>query len=362
MAGARKWMGLLMAALSFALALVPLASASSEASSGGQFSIGAVAPEVTSITFYNANKSSTVTAAVPQNKYWIEIGVSDANSIDDISNITVYLYYTTNSSSQGAIPASVSPSDFVILKYVRTAYSGQPGTWAFYYSNGTKIGTSFGTWEIVNQSDPSDWGATTGTFGVEIVVGKTAHEANDGIVAGDWEVLVKAVDNEGLVGNNSAYGYAVDWYGEIWVTNDFTFGTVKPGTSNNPINSTSSGHAGYLDVYVVSNGNYDINVKTNATWVGANTKASLTVVNSTATLGLKQIRVKINSTDNATAAMMLPTSSYANWLVDQTGPTEDGSASSGQGAHHYAYLWLDVGTGVPVDSYTGEVYFQVTNA
>jgi len=362
MMGARKWVGLFVVAMGFALALVPMASASTEASSGGQFSIGAVAPQLTSITFYNANRSATVTAAIPQNEYWIDIGVSDLNSIDDIKTITIWLYYTSNSSSQASIPNStVNSSTFVILKYVRTPYSGEPGTWAFYYSNGTEIGTSFGTWKIVNQSDPTDWGATTGTFSVEIVVGKTAHEANDGKVPGDWEVQAEVVDNENLSATNGAYGYTVDWYGEIWVTQNFTFGTVEPGTVGNPINSTSSGHADYLDVYVISNGNYDINVKTNSTWVGINHKESLTVVNSTSTLSERQIRLNISDSDNVTTSTPVSTI-YQNWLTNQSGPTQDGSASSGQGAHHYAYLWLDVGPGVRVDTYTGQVYFQVTNA
>jgi len=166
------------------------------------------------------------------------------------------------------------------------------------------------------------------------------------------------VDNENLESNvYTGYGYTVNWYGEIWVTENFAFGTVNPQSSNNPLTSPETG---YLDVYVVSNGNYDINVKSDATWTGVNNNSrSVSVVTSSP--ADKQIRLKINTNNDPNNAGAIATT-YTVWVNDASGPTSDGDASAGQGANHTAYLWLDVGSNIDQDTYVGHIYFQVTNA
>jgi hypothetical protein len=359
MTGARLWKVLFLMVVALSLMAVPGVKAGTEASSSGQFSIGAVAPQINKVTFYASDHTTEVTAATPTNAYWIDVQVTDLNTMDDIKEITIWLYYGTNSSQLSPIPAgNVNPQTYVILKYERTPFSDKPGQWAFYYANGTKIGTTFGTWKIVNQSDPATWDQSVGTFSVEIVVGKVAHEANDGKVAGDWNFQVKVTDNEGLQSNTyTGYGYTMNWYGEIWVTQTFAFGTVNPNSTNNKLTSPQTG---YLDVYVVSNGNFDVNVKGDENWTGVN-NSSRVVKLVTTNPGDKQIRIKINSINDPTSAGAI-TTTYTVWLNDQSGPTQDGSAANGNGAHFTAYLWLDVGTNIDQDTYVGHVYFQVTNA
>ena len=357
-----RWLAVLV---SVVLLLMPfgvapyVGAAGSEAASSGQFSIGAVAPQITDVKFYESDGVTQTTAATPGNSYWIKITISDVNTMDDIKTITIWLYYDTNNSKVGAIPAGdTDPSSYVILKYVRSPFTDQPGTWKFYDATGNEIGTSFGTWQIVNQSDPETWDQSTGTFGVEIVVGKTAHEANDGRVTGDWDFQAKVVDKENLESNvYTGYGYTVNWYGEIWVTQTFAFGTVNPESSNNALQSPETG---YLDVYVISNGDYDVNVKSDENWTGVNDNTrKVSVVTSSP--GAKQILLKINTNNDPSTAGAIQTT-YTAWLSNQAGPTSDGDAANGQGAHHYAYLWLDVGSNIDQDSYVGQIYFQVTNS
>jgi len=338
---------------------VPFVSADSEASSGGQFSIGSVAPQITDVKFYEQDGKTETTEATPGNRYWINITISDLNTMDDVKEITIWFYYDTDNTKVGGLPAGdTSSSTYIILKYIRTPYSDQPGTWKFYDALGNEIGTTFGTWQIVDQGDPDVWDQSTGTFSVEIIVGKTAKEANDGVAAGDWDFQVKAVDDSNLESNAyTGYGYTIHWYGEIWVTESFAFGTVSPQSNNNQVTSPSTG---YLDVYVVSNGNYDVQTKSDITWTGVvdNTR-SVHVVTASPSDG--QIQLKINTNNDPSSASAIATT-YTVWLDDQTGPTQDGSASSRNGAHHYAYLWLDVGGNIDQDTYVGHVYFQVTNA
>ncbi|CAD5243290.1 hypothetical protein [Thermococcus camini] len=359
MAGAKVWKALFVMFVSLAMVAVPFVSADTEASSGGQFSIGAVAPQITDVKFYLDDHTTQTTSATPGNAYWIDITISDVNTMDDIKEITIWFYYDTNNTKVGPLPAGgTDPSNYVILKYIRTPFSDQPGTWKFYDATGNEIGTTFGTWQIVEQADPQTWDQSTGTFSLKIIVGKTAREANDGVAAGDWDFQVKALDNENLESSvYTGYGYTINWYGEIWVTDSFAFGTVNPQSNDNALTSPSTG---YLDVYVISNGNYDVNVKSDATWTGVNNNTrSVQVV--TAPPGDKQILLKINVNNDASAAGAIA-STYTLWLDNQNGPTGDGDASAGNGAHHTAYLWLDVGSNIDQDTYVGHVYFQVTNA
>ncbi|AEK73128.1 hypothetical protein GQS_06150 [Thermococcus sp. 4557] len=359
MAGAKVWKALFVMFVSMALVAVPFVSADTEANSGGQFSIGAVAPQVTDVKFYEQDGKTETTQATPGNKYWINITVSDLNTMDDIKEITIWFYYDTDNTQAGGLPAGdTSSSSYVILKYVRTPYSDQPGTWKFYDATGSEIGTTFGTWQIVNQSDPDVWEQSTGTFSVEIIVGKTAKEANDGVATGDWDFQVKVIDDSNSESDPyTGYGYTINWYGEIYVTPNFAFGIVSPQSNNNPVTSPNTG---YLDVYVVSNGNYDVNVKSDTQWIGVTDSTGYVNV-TTATPGDKKILLKINANNDAGSASAIATT-YTVWLDNQNGPTGDGDASAGNGAHHYAYLWLDVGSNIAQDTYVGHVYFQVTNA
>ncbi|NJE30283.1 hypothetical protein E3E38_04350 [Thermococcus sp. 18S1] len=359
MAGAKVWKALFVMFVSMALVAVPFVSAGTEANSGGQFSIGSVAPQITQVKFYQEDHTTETTTATPGNKYWIDITISDLNTMDDIKEITIWFYYDTNNTKVGGLPAGdTSSSSYVILKYVRTPYSDQAGTWKFYDALGNELGTTFGTWQIVNQSDPTVWEQSTGTFSVEIVVGKTAKEANDGIAPGDWDFQVKVKDDANLESSAyTGYGYTINWYGEIYVTPNFAFGTVSPQSNDNPVMSPSTG---YLDVYVVSNGNYDVQTKSDVNWTGVSDN-TLKVNVVTAPPGDGQILLKINTNNDATTANAIATT-YTVWLDNQNGPTSDGSAANGQGAHHYAYIWLDVGNNIAQDTYVGHVYFQVTNA
>jgi len=108
MAGAKVWKALFVMFVSLAMVAVPFVSASNEAGSSGQFSIGAVAPQITSVTFYEEDHTTQTNAATPGNKYWIDITISDLNTMDDIKEITIWLYYGTNSSELSPNPTRIA--------------------------------------------------------------------------------------------------------------------------------------------------------------------------------------------------------------------------------------------------------------
>ncbi len=348
------WLAMLVINLTMLTAMADM-----ETHSQGQFSIGNVAPNVQSLTLYESDHTTTTTTMNPTNSYWLDIEITDANSIDDVASITVKLFYDTNAGTVGTEPDSTDSKNYVILKYTRSAGSGTSGSWEFVDEGGNGQGTSYGSWQIVDSEDPTDWTATSGTFSVEFKVGKVAHEA-DG-TNDDWDIKITAEDSASNSGSNSGSSYSMQWYGEISAGDaSFDFGSTSLGSTDVAI-VTPSDHN--VDLTVISNGNYKIQVKasdatgSNDYWVGNNFGGHANIVTSDP--GSGEIRLKVDDdSDHTSGLVTIPPQSqgYADWLTSQTGPTEE----SGDTVH--AYMLLDIGgSGLLQDTYVGHVYFQVAN-
>ncbi len=337
-----------------------------ESSGTGTFQIANQAPSVTSFHWEDTT-GNTVTGEIgftPNTEYWLIIDVSDSNSIDDIVEIKVQFFYDTSNAAVGTPPTSVSKQQYVILKYTRSAGTGTAGVWKFYDESDNELGTTYGSWSITDKEDPTDWTLTSGTFKVKIKIGKVAHEANTGN-SDDWDCIITAKDSQGDTGSNQAYGYKINWYGEITVIDtSFDFGTVNLDSENNQLSTPADKN---VDLKVVANGNYNINVKasdstgSNDYWVGDTYGKHATIVKNNPDSG--QIRLKVDSdgTPNSNDEVVINPQSldYNSWLTGQSGPTNDDEDG---GQVHQAYLYLDVGPGgLLKDTYRGKVYFQVEN-
>ena len=75
---------------------VPLAFAD-EGTSTGQFTAQNADPTVTSVALVDTG-DSPVTAMTPQVEYNVKVTVSDANTLDDLSTVTVRIFYDADGS------------------------------------------------------------------------------------------------------------------------------------------------------------------------------------------------------------------------------------------------------------------------
>ena len=215
------------------------AMADTEGSSTGSFNLGNAAPSVTSITLHNADHSDpTISDMTPQTEYAVKIEISDANTLNDISEILVII--KTNGTGTGD---SDSVTDKATYKWIPEG----GGTWS-------KVGPT-GTWDIdaSQSSEPDDLGATAGTWWLNFVPGKVARESNT------WDIFVQVTDKGSETSFKIKSGYKMNWYGEISAVDDsYSFGEIGLGDTDKPI-STPDDHD--IDVKTISNGNYTLSSK-----------------------------------------------------------------------------------------------------
>ncbi|MDK2464044.1 MAG: hypothetical protein QI223_04645 [Candidatus Korarchaeota archaeon] len=358
----RPVLAVLLVALLCPMLSPALVSADSESSGQGQFSIGNVAPSIQQIKLYQSDENTIVDGSgnsmTPQQEYALKIVASDGNGYGDITQITVYIYYATD--------VSTNPTG--------TFDTQQEAIFTWDPSNGWQLssGGATTTWTVeANSRGPIDVTTIQGTWWLHFKPGKVAKEA-DGTTA-FWIIDVKVQDSGGYTDekkNNVEEGgsvlqYSMQWYGETAIASSdlpFDFGAVDLGSSNNPMVTPSEG---YIDVYVVANGDYNLKVKAtdstgaNSYWVGQNHGDHATL--TTDSPGDGQIRLKANTANDASSAVAFA-STYVALLTGQTGPTDDGSAANGDGTDINVYMWLDVGSsGLIADTYQGLVWFMVEN-
>ena len=134
----------------------------------------------------------------------------------------------------------------------------------------------------------------------------------------------------------------MNWYGEINVTTgNISWGTVTPGCSNNisPV----------VNITYICNGNYDEQVKTSQKWTSASGNLTL---NTTGSPGAGEFSLKADDDATVEGAVQVLSASYTTFDTG-TQTTEAGNAGNNN------HLWLSLGSGIPVDTYSGTLYFCI---
>ncbi|PXF53949.1 MAG: hypothetical protein C4B56_00670 [Candidatus Methanophagaceae archaeon] len=307
------------------------AMADTEGSSTGSFNLGNAAPSVTSITLHNADHSDpTISDMTPQTEYAVKIEISDANTLNDISEILVII--KTNGTGTGD---SDSVTDKATYKWIPEG----GGTWS-------KVGPT-GTWDIdaSQSSEPDDLGATAGTWWLNFVPGKVARESTS------WDIYVNVTDKGSLTGDKIVWGKTMNWYGEISAEDtSYSFGDIGLGDTNKPISTPSDGN---INVKTISNGNYKLSSKS-GNWSKGSDWA---VLDWDGTLDAGHFALKVDgsgdvSTSNYVSTSSEPITDYSNVNAPtaETGDTKE------------IYQWISVATsGLLPGTYSGTYYVQIAN-
>ena len=299
--------------------------------STGTFTASNVAPTVSSVVLWDTEGTpATATAMTPQTEYDVRVAVTDNNTLNDLTTITVTIYYDTDGTyDTGDRPGTGNVQTCSIITWTQSSDT--------FDMDATSEG---GSWSLGTGVSPT-LTDSTGTFQFKFTPGKVAKES-----AGSDEWHIYAVATDGATGDAYQEDLNMNWYGEISsVTASVGWGSVALGVTEDACDSAVS--ATYT-----SNGAYDEKVKSGATWVnGGNTVA----LDTDTSPGAGQFALKADD-DNTTADSVQVLTTYV--AIDEAGTItgESGVADADN------TLWLWLGSSSILDlEYTGTLTFQIAN-
>ncbi|MCW3129296.1 MAG: hypothetical protein N2V75_04250 [Methanophagales archaeon] len=307
--------------------IMPAMAATTGDSSTGSFDLGNAAPSVTSISLQTMTGVMT-----PQVDNRLEIDISDANTLNDINEIQVII--KTNNTGTGA---SDSVTDKATYKW--TPAGG--GTWSL-------VGPTGSTWGFDDtvSLEPTDLGATAGTWLLYFIPGKVARESNT------WDIYVKVTDKGSLTGDRIVWGKTMVWYGEISaVDNSYSFGDIGLGDTDKSISTPSDGN---IDVKTISNGNYKLS-SSSGNWAKDSDEA---VLDWDGTLDAGQFALKVDGSGTVDSSNYVSdTSEIITDYSDVSAPTAE------NGDTKEIYQWISVAdSGLLPGTYSGTYNVQIADA
>jgi hypothetical protein len=329
----------IIAVFALLAALVPgVALAATEGSSSGSFACGNSAPTVDTVALVDIGDSG-VTTMTPQVEYNVKVTVSDANTLDDLSTVKVWIYYdadgTFNSSDK------VDPGD-TQTGAIMTWTNAEPDTWAIDPSAST-------SWSIVegNCSSPT-LTASSGDFEFHFKPGKVATESAG---ASEWHIYAEADDGTATANNNQE-GREMAWYGEVTVnTGSVDWESVTPGMD---FGEGDPSEEGTISVTYIANGAYDEKVAASSPWSGAPSGSA--ALENTGSPSANEFSLKADDTGTLASAVVIDASPTYT-AIDDTGTI---TGESGDTVTTNA-LWLKLGSPFTSATYTGTIYYQIAD-
>lgn len=313
---------------------------------GAQVTGANVAPTITSVALKDSTDTGT-DAMVPQQEYHLEVVASDQNTIEDIAEIKVTIYYDS-SVGAGTPGSSWDADENAIFKWTPA------GGWTMENGGATT------TWALVsaNCSSPSDMTLTSGTWKLAFKPGKLAKAAG-GTDTDEWVCHVVVKDAGGLTASGSDAGNSMAAYIEI-ATDPATisFGEVSPGGTMAIQNPTDH----ILTTKVTTNKAYNLAVQASSPWsAGADKTMAL---NGSGNPGNREFSLAIDDEGDASGNPVSPQwiSTSSAQITDMSGlaaPTTDAGASEGTADKDF-YMQVKLGNVLP-GTYSGTITFTASN-
>lgn len=198
------------------LALLGLTLSAVGVASADEFTTANTAPTVSTSTLSSPIQPD---AAASNTEYSYSIVVGDADTLNDLSTVTVCLYLTTGGDSTCATP---NPTSAVKLTWTQStdAFTMDSGSVNAYWALGT--GTV--------SSSPTLTG-TSGTFTFNFTVSEATRE-------GEWTAAVTADDGTATVSDSTAVA-TVNHYSAITTRVAQDYGTLGAGLANGVVKTAS---------------------------------------------------------------------------------------------------------------------------
>ena len=288
------------------------------------------------IVWDTAGTPSAVTSMTPQVQYNAKVLITDNNTLDDLNTVKVTIFYDSDGAySSEDVPATGNTQTAAILTWTNggsPAWTVNPGS-----------NTSW-TIESDNCVAPLLTG-TSGNFEFHFKPGKVATETTG---SAKWHIYSEADDGT-ATGDNYSANMDMNWYGEVaGITSTTSFGTVGLGSE-----ATISGT---VSATFISNGAYDEQVKSEASWTGQTSAATLSLYIAGTDPGTAQFAMLADDDGTQDGAVQVLSAGYAS--IDDIG-TQTGE-SGDTASNNHLWLWLG-GVGIPDEEYQGAVYYKIAD-
>jgi len=218
------------------LALLGLTLSAVGVASADQFALANTAPTVATPSLSTPiQPDAGASAAV----YSYSIVVGDADTLNDLSTVTLCLYLTTGGDSTCATP---DPTTDVKLVWTQStnAFTIDDGSVNSYWALGSGVDAS---------SSPTLTG-TSGTFTYKFTVSEATRE-------GGWTAAVTATDSSAAAASNSTATTTVNHYSAITTRVSQDFGTLGSGLVNGVVRTaTPTVTANGQTTYSMTGGNF----------------------------------------------------------------------------------------------------------
>ena len=287
--------------------------------SGDEFDPGNSAPSVSSPSL---SAAIVPDSGASNSQYSYAVTVGDADTLEDLSTVSVCLYRTSGGDATCATP---DPATDVALTWTRATgvFAVDDGGANDYWANGTAPAPSAPTLS-----------ATSGTFTFTFTVSEAMRE-------GGWTATVTATDASAASATDATATTAVAWYGAITARVSQEFGTVAAG---------ATGATGTSTPTVTANGTSTFGLSAGAFGSGG---SSFSLASGLPTDVPAAGEVALDCTMGATfvegsATRVGATETIAGTSQTPTGTPEGGSALA-------STCRLSHGGGRPIGTYTGTV-------
>jgi hypothetical protein len=325
-------------ALILALSLIPATAifAAESGNSSGSFSIGSTAPNVTALQVYSDAALTLVAAALtPQVIYYVKATVTDANTLNDIKQVKLKMFYDVNAThpDESTIVAGNEQTAAIF------AWTKIGNVWSVDAGAGT-------SWAIVSASSavPS-MTASSGDWVFAIKVGKVATESLGTAI---WDFHARTTDQANLTAGYNLWGKSVLWYGESQInTANINFGEVALGSGFEANTNKVTG----VSAVMISNGDFGVKVKSSPTWTGSSNIATLDATGNCVNSG--EFALKAYGMDVYGSAFVIDAIGVNSYNGIQTLETGDIFTSG--------TFWLKIATVFPVDVYSGTITYTIVN-
>lgn len=293
------------------------------------------------------------------NGYKLAFTVTDANSLDDIDTITVYIHYDSDSDNATADASGGSDDVNTQFKMIWTASTGN-------FTVGSVGSTTFTDatdWALdaVNSDEPNDLTVDSGEWIYYFQIGKVATED----ATGKWDVYIAVVDNGGgtTTWDATLLDHKMSTYDEILVSPaTISFGTVTMGTTGN----AATGTPYPLEATTIDNGAHKVQIYADGTWTADTESFELSLETATTSAGDREIVLWADGNETSESVKSYAECTSASQQVKASGSELDIATGltireSVSGTKVYSKVYLDLGTKIPVKTYFGTATYKVVS-
>jgi hypothetical protein len=301
----------------------------------------------------------------PVHGYWVQIVAGDANTIDNITQIDVSIFYTADGSQVETPDSTFDADQNAVYKWVKATLPATGGTWSM------ENGSTTTTWQLgVDNQTPSTMEDTEGEWNLSFVPGKLAMEAlAAGGTSPEWDIYVMVTDAAAATDTETITQKAMTAYSEIAMSKaTMTFGSLDLGSTK-----VIQDEGNKITTSVIANDAYALGVASTATWTQDVTLKTIALDNSGGTLiaeGPAFAAGGFGLIIDDVATLGVPTTPQAvtnSSAVTITGHSADARTATADGVSEGTSdkdLYMQIGlasSGIYPGEYTGAITFSVTN-